>query len=137
MSTNRQTELITISNNCCLALCYMVAANNGVIPSLDESLRFLSDGVKRHCIAEDGYVLDGLAACKILNRRIKAVIKRQIAFCAGEYVCVCYKEGFKNHWTLWKRNKNGEYEFYWNPLCFSNCVENGKPNFEDCRDIII
>lgn len=113
-----QDMLVTFSNSCCLALCYIHAFAPDI--SFANLVKVLGVAIEKGYISEDGFVRDAdqfihLLCCKKIRVLYSTVNNGK--FCAANFKC-----GANNHWVLVDANDNVVY----NPLEHSNCVENGE-----------
>ncbi len=113
-----QDKLIELSNNICLAMCYIWAFEPDI--SYAKLIKTLGVAIEKGYISEEGYVRDAdklifLATGKKVKVLYSSVNNGKV--CAANFKC-----GANNHWVLVDANDNVVY----NPLEYSNCVENGE-----------
>ena len=113
-----QDKLITLSNNCCLALCYLWAFEPNI--SYAKLIKILGVAIEKGYISEDGFVRDADKLIFLATGKKVRVLYSSIN--NGKICCANFKYKNSNHWVL----VDGADNIVYNPLECSNCVENGE-----------
>lgn len=113
-----QDKLITLSNNCCLAICYLWAFEPDI--SYAKIIKILGVAIEKGYISEDGFVRDADKLIFLATGKKVRVLYSSIN--NGKTCCANFKYGEKNHWVV----VDGSNNILYNPLEYSNCVENGE-----------
>lgn len=112
-----QDKIKELSNNCCLAMCYIWAFEPDV--SFAKMVKYIGVALDKGYISEAGFVND---ADKLIFLVSGKKVKVLHSYENNGKICIAnFAFNEHNHWVVVDANDNVIY----NPLEYSNCVSNG------------